>query len=132
MVFLRNLFKVELATIVCLFVYAMGCALVSAIFAPFPAVQAPTTPPSIGGAPAVMAVTFLFGFWPAVLFFAPIYTFLRIRRTVNFLIAVVIGMLPAVAFYMAAPTLGLFALLSGALVSAATHALMREPAHPAQ
>ena len=72
-----------------------------------------------------MAVTFLFGLWPAMLFFAPIYAFLRTRRAENFLAAVVIGMLPAIAFYMAAPMIGLFALVSGALVSAATHAVMR-------
>jgi len=125
MAFLRNLWKVELATILCLFAYATGCALVSAILGLSPAPLLPTVPPSIGGAPAVMVVTFLFGVWPAMLFFAPIYAFLRTRRAVNFLIAVVIGMLPAAPFYMAAPMLGLFALSSGALVSAATHALMR-------
>jgi hypothetical protein len=47
--FLRNLWRVELATILCLFAYAIGFTVVLAILAPNSAPEPPSSPPSIGG-----------------------------------------------------------------------------------
>jgi hypothetical protein len=64
---------------------------------------------------------------PAVLLFAPAYTFLRARGAVNFPIAVAVGLLaPAVMLLLSRSGLaGMYAIPSSVIVAVGVHAIMK-------
>lgn len=123
MAYLRNLWRVEIAVILCLLAYAVGF---TAIMSALADVYSPG-PPSMEGAVVVFGLTIVMGAGPATLFFAPVYAFLRTRGAANLIAAIACGIVPGVFllfYYSEFLGLGMYAIPAGALVSAATHATM--------
>jgi hypothetical protein len=119
----KQLWRVELAVAACLVVYAAGLtALVrlgAAMFAPAPP----------GG--DAIALSFFLILWfsvlPAVVLFAPAYTFLRAKGAVNFPIAVAVGLLSPVLllFLFRAGPAAIYAIPSSVIVAIGVHAIMK-------
>jgi hypothetical protein len=122
--YVQTLWRVESATLACLIAFAVGLVGVLSIAAQ---ILAPG-PPSWEGAWLFVLLTLFLGVGPAVLFFAPAYALLKQFGRANFLTAVLVGVLPVIAFYVADPMLWPYALIGGALVSVGVHAVMRRVA----
>ena len=123
MTFWKQLWRVELAVAASLVAYA---AVLTALVRLGAAVFAPT-PPS-GDALALSFVLLIwFSVLPAVLLFAPAYTFLRAKGAVNFPISVAVGLLSPVVllFLFRMGPAAVYAIPSSVIVAIGVHAIMK-------
>lgn len=116
----NHLWRVELVVILCLVLYGLGLTAVlglgAAAFAPEPQL--------IDGAALSFALILWFGALPSILLFAPAYALLRWRGFINPGGAIVIGVLCG-AVFLRAGSLAIYAISTGVIVAAGTHAILR-------
>ena len=117
----NHLWRVELVVILCLVLYGLGLTGVLGLGA---AVFAPDSQ-ATDGAALSFALVLWFGALPSILLFAPAYALLRWRGLINFASAMVIGVLSG-AVFLRAGSLAIYAVLTGAIVAAGAHAILRQ------
>ena len=76
---------------------------------------------AVGVLVGMFGLFFVFGFVPAALFGAPIYTLLLQRGRANWLTALALGLAPGFVFLVPERQLALFAFLAGTAVALFTH-----------
>ena len=119
--FWRNLWRTELAVIATLLVFAIGLTvlllLLGRLFG--------SGLPILEGTKFVSIFVFGIGILPAVLVFAPIYSFLRAQGRINWLAVIAIGALSGGVLFFSMFIVGLYGVIAGAIVAASTHAVLR-------
>jgi hypothetical protein len=123
MTFWKHLWRIELAAVICLVLYAAAFTGVLALGAGVFATDSAT----LEGAARSFALILWFSILPTMLFFAPFYALLARTGHTNFPVAIILGVLSSVALVMLFRNgaMALYAIPSGAVVGAATHAIAK-------
>jgi hypothetical protein len=130
MSFLQRLWRAEATALVALLICAAGVAAYGGLdtvraaqssrMVPSKPLFSPTEAAWIG-----FAYTVMIGFLPALIYGAPVYAFVSLKRRASWLVVIGMGLLPGILMLPFDCVLATWALVCGVFVATMTHALMR-------